>query len=261
MERRMADEYICITQGSAGVLERGETVGLFSEKIESCRVSVFECENATLMVHDTGQINLEELYNFLSSYGEIKAVQYAVGALTAESHHSARFKLLAKRLKFRPANATAIRIPQSSFSVAYAKDIGLVEADSRYFKLRRDPNETVCESVNVLNDWYTPSNSQSVPLNIQYREGEFTPPPTPKLTVPQMLRDLRADKKNGLLGASALGYYGPRAAINVPPELQAFLVKVGLAEAYHRGLPLNIKSNVQAYQQVAAEFAKLPIFG
>jgi len=256
----MANEYICITQGSAGALEEGESsIGFYTEKVQTCRVSVFECEKATLMVHDSGQIRIQDLSDFITSYGEVMSVQYAVGEETKEPLHSTRFKDLAKSVKFRAADATHIRIPRRIFAVAYSKDIGLVEANPLHFNLRRDLNETVCEAVNVLNDWYTPS--QTIPLNVQFKEGKFTPPPSPTLTVSQMLRDLRADKKHGLLGASALGYYGPRASLEIPPELLTFLRKFDLSNACFDGLPPRLKERGSAYQQSAAEFAKLPIFG
>lgn len=258
----MADELACITQGSIGILETVDgSLGLFSEKIESCRVYIFECANATLLVHDTGQIRLQALCDFIANYGEVKAVAYAIGNRTAEQHHHARLQRMAKQLKFRLTVAKPVRIHQNSFAVAYTKNFHLIEAKATYFNVKRDPNEAVREAVNILNDWFTPSNSQSAPLDVQFQNGEFTQPPKLTMSVIEMLKDLRADKKHGLLGASALGHFGPQAGLTLPAELPAFLREHGLSEACYKGLPLHLADKGKAYQQLAEKFGNLPIFG
>lgn len=257
----MVEEYAGITQGSVGVIEASDdTVGFVSEKIESCRVAVFECEQATLMVHDTGQIHLPSLCNRIAQYGKVNRVTYAVGAQTADKHHDVRLKQMAQTLGFPLASVGRVRIPQNTFAVAYSKSLGLVEALPRLLNVKRDPKESVREAVNVLNDWFTPSKSQSAPVDVQYEIGAFSSPPMPRMTLLEMLKDLRDDKEYGLLGTSALGRYGPQAGLTLPSEFRTFIVEYGLAEACFVGLPPRLISKGRAYQEVHARFGELPIF-
>lgn len=257
----MVEEYVVITQGSVGVIEAsGNSVGFASEKIESCRVAVFESEQATLMVHDTGQIHLPSLCNLIAQYGRVSRVTYAVGAQTADKHHNVRLQQIANTLRFPMGSVTRVRIPQNTFAVAYAKSLGLVEAIPRLLNVKRDPNEAVREAVNVLNDWFTPSNSQSAPVDVQFEAGAFTAPQSPRMTLQAMLKDLRDDKVHGLLGTSMLGRYGPQAGLTLPPEFQTFLVEHSLADACYEGLPPRLGSKGKAYQDVYARFGELPIF-
>lgn len=258
----MLDKFIGITQGSVGVLEGpADTVGFISEKIASCRVSVFECEGGTLLLHDTGQIQFDALCTFIAQYGAVNALRYAIGLNTAEDHHNKRLGRIAEKLNFRMTLASPIRINQPSFAVAYTNKLGLVPAEPRYFSVLRDPNESVREAVNVLNDWFIPAKSQTAPLDIQYQQGAFTPPPAPQLTLLEMLNDLRNDDTHGLLGASALGHYGPKAGLQLPAEFLAFLAEHRLVTACYDNLPVALRDKGKAYREVMAKFVQLPIFG
>lgn len=260
-EKMMVEEYAVITQGSIGVIDTpGDTVGFVSERIQTCRVAVFECEHATLMVHDTGQFHLPSLCDRIALYGKVNRVTYAVGTRTNDKHHDIRLLQMARTLGIPSASVRQVRILQNTFAISYSKSLGLVEAWPRLLNVRRDPNESVREAVNVLNDWFTPSNSQSAPVDVQFELGAFTSPPSPSMTLLAMLRDLRDDKEHGLLGTSALGHYGPKAGLTMPPEFQAFLVEHGLADAFYAGLPARLDGKGKAYQEEHAIFGGLPIF-
>lgn len=212
-------------------------------------------------MHDTGQIQLDALCAFISQYGAVKALRYAIGLKTAEEHHDKRLGRIAEKLNFRKTLASPIRVNQSSFAVAYTKKLGLVPAEPRYFSVLRDPNETVREAVNILNDWFIPAKSQTAPLDVQFQQGAFTQPPAPQLSLLEMLNDLRNDETHGLLGASALGHYGPKACLQLPAELPAFLVEHGLATACYDNLPAALQAKGAAYREVMYKLTQLPIFG
>lgn len=101
-KKDVGERFISITQGSAGVLEMGcLEAGLHSDKFETCRPYVFVCQNATIMLHDTGQIQLAAIVALIKKYGKIKAVHYVEGGQEQESLHRQRLLLLAQHLQFK----------------------------------------------------------------------------------------------------------------------------------------------------------------
>ncbi|NCD14570.1 MAG: hypothetical protein EOL92_04980 [Bacteroidia bacterium] len=257
----MEKQFVSITQGSVGIIEADcISLGLFSDKIQSCRVSVFKCESASLLVHDTSQIRLGDLCKLIAQYGPVNLVVYAVGPSSHEQLHCPRFDAMVETLKISPSVVRVVRTFKETYCVAYEKDMGLLVDSPQSFRLLKDPQGVRREAINILNNWFTPPNSQSVPLDVQYQRGRFTSAPEPNLTVLEMLRDLRDDKQHGLLGASALGYYGPLAELNLPPELKLFLEESGLSAAYIENLPEHLADKGAQYQEVAERFAQLPIF-
>lgn len=253
-------DLISISQGSAGVIEAGVTSsGFYSDKIENCRASVFQCERGTVFIHDSGQIRLPEIQKLLLEQGHIYSVSYAVGlGSNQENLHTNRLKKLEQSLDFI-GNQTVF-ILEKTFSIGYLPQLGLVDgADPRLNSIRRlrDEKEEAREAVNILNNWFIEPNSQSVPLDIQYRHGEFTPSTGPALSVNEMLLNLRDDKLHGLLGAAALSQYGPKAGLDLPKNLTDFVRAYNLVQIFSDP---NASLDSQRKQQLTQQFTRLPIF-
>lgn len=255
-------DLISISQCSVGVIEAGVTSkGFYSDKIGNCRASVFQCEVGTVFIHDSGQLRLPEIMKLLLEQGQIYSVSYAFGeGSNQEPLHTNRLNELKQSLNF--VDDQAIYIPKQGFSVGYLPQFGLVDAaDPRLNSMRRlqDEKEEAREAVNILNNWFTEPNSQSVPLDVQYRRGDFTPLTCPALSVNEMLLNLRDDQRHGLLGAAALCHYGPKAGLRLPEILADFVRAYDLGQIIFDQNAL-LHQDSQRKRQLTQRFTELPIF-
>lgn len=262
----MVDHLISISQGSAGVLEEGcKTVGFYTDKIESCRPYVFVCAKGTLMVHDTAQIQLDALGDFISQYGPIKAVHFTEGTQQQEDTHHKRLLKLAQRFGFRRAILRPVRAQSAGFNVTFSQAHGLrIVSPVSPDDLVIDPNHERREAVNILNDWFTPSASQSAPLDIQYKAGNFTSSPSTRLSLCEMLGQVRSDAQrnpqHGFVGVSALYHYAPLSGHKLSIPFMDFVKDNALEGVISGDVPSSYGTPEQC-AQVMEKFTHLSNFG
>lgn len=202
-------------------------VGFYTDKIETCRPYVFVCKDALLMVHDTSQICLASLGDWISGYGEIEIVHYISSPYQVPAHDR-RVSELSGRFGLGLSQWHVVPTSLALYGVVFSQAQGLVTASAPDLdRMIRDPAHERREAVNKLNDWFTPPRSQSAPLDIQYASGRFTTPPATRMTLPAMLAevtsDARRDPKLGCIGVSALFQYGPLAGHALPAEFVTFV--------------------------------------
>lgn len=188
--------FIYVSQGSAAIVETGSpNVGLYTDKLSTCRPYVFVCSDATIMIHDTGHIQLDAISSLISQYGKIRKIHYVDGGHTHKRLHDQRLLSLAQILKFRKNVHQSVPLftPNFAYSVMFSKSGGLRVHTLESSLLLRDQNHDCREAVNILNDLFIPAKSQSAPLDLQYIEGKFTKPTALKKSLPEMFRDVIVD--------------------------------------------------------------------
>ena len=257
----MVDRFISIAQGAAGVLEEGcNTTGFYTDKIETCRPYVIVCTGGILMLHDTGQIQLDSVCEIIAQHGRIKAVHFVEGQQQHEETHHNRLLQIAQRFGFRKAVWRPVRAYGTPFNVTFAAARGLqVVSALAQDNLIRDPHHERREATNKLNDWFTRPASQSAPLDIQFRMGVFTPPPQTRMSMKEMLQDTRADTKFGFIGISAIYQYAPLAGHELPEAFVAFVKANAIEEVVFNNMPAEY-TDPEARREVMAQFEVLPIF-
>lgn len=259
------DRFIHIAQGAAGILEDGcLATGLYTDKIATCRPYVFVCQGGTIMIHDTGQIQLDAIAELVSNYGKIKAIHFVEGPQReAEAVHKERLLRLAQRLQFKRGvfrTATAY-IP--GYNVFFTQSGGLRIGVLPDEQLIRDPQHQLREGVNMINDTFTTAGSQTAPLDVQYIAGGFTPSSVPAKTVPMMLDEALVDGNRradlGLIDIAALYSYMPG---NELPEPFLTFVREHDLESLVKS-PIRKPSwygDLAKQAEVFAKFKELPIF-
>lgn len=264
-KKEVVQRFISIAQGSAGILETGCLEnGLYTDKIATCRPYVFVCKDATIMLHDTGQIQMDSIVALIATYGKIKAVHYVEGRQPQEDLHRRRLLLLAQRLQFKKGVHRPIMAYVSNYNVAFTRSGGLRILTVESERLDRDQNHDRREAVNMLNDTFTPARTQSAPLDVQYLLGEFTPPPTLKKSLPEMFKEVIVDGKEvpeyGLIGIGALSALMP--ADQQPAEFVSFVKEHGLERVAVSPIKKPAWYSDRSLRfAVMEKFKALPIFG
>ena len=212
-------------------------------------------------MHDSAQLRIEEIKEYLASHGDMVEISYAYGLQNnQESMHNVRLNEIASH--FNCTDITAINISRPTFSVAYIPGTGLVDYTYKLTSnetILRDPNESAREAINILNNFFIESNSRDVPLDIQYRHGAFMQVPQPSLSTLEMLNNLKNDENHGLLGAVALNHYGSIAGLNLPNNLKNFVKANNLEPALtSHSHPMHRDGRLK--KKLFGEFRQLPIF-
>lgn len=258
------EDFVHIAQGSAGVLEEGcRQIGFYTDKIATCRPYVFVCQNATIMLHDTSQIQLDAIADLIREYGKIKALHFVEGIDNQEALHKKRLLVLAQNLQFKRAVLRSVAAYVKNFNVAFTQNTGLRITDVSKDQLIRDPNHELREGVNMLNDWFTPAKSESAPLDVQYVEGSFTAAPMPRKGIREMLKDVLQDGMekplHGFIGMGAL--YGFIPAEQLPVEFVRFVETHNLENVARAPIrEPGWYGDAAACKQVMENFKRLPIF-
>lgn len=255
-------DLVCIAQGSIGTIENGVAArGFFTDKVENCRVYVFGCTGGTAFMHDSAQLRIEEIKEYLASHGDMVKISYAHGLQNNQDHmHKVRLDEIASH--FNCTDITAVNILRPTFSVAYVPGAGLTDYTNKLTSgdaILRDPNQTAREAINILNNFFIEPNSRDVPLDIQYRLGAFTQVPEPSLSTIEMLNILKNDENHGLLGAVALSHYGDIAGLNLPNNLKNF-VKVNNLESALTSHSHSMHKDGKLKKRLFGDFRQLPIF-
>lgn len=269
-KKDVVERFISVTQGSAGILEAGHLdTGLYTDKIATCRPYVFVCKDATIMLHDTGQIQLDAIVALIAGYGKIKAVHYVEGRRAQEGLHRQRLLLLAQRLQFKKGVHRPVAAYVTNYnSVGFTRSSGLRILTVERGNLSRDPNHDQREAVNMLNDTFTPARTQSAPLDVQYVGGKFAPPAVLKKSLVDMFKEVIVDgneaPENGLIGIAALFAFMPAATpgVQLPADFVNFVKEHGLESLVVSPFREPEWYADQSMRHAAMEkFKALPIFG
>ncbi|NVK74882.1 MAG: hypothetical protein HWE24_15540 [Oceanospirillaceae bacterium] len=173
------EKFIEITQDSAGVIERSNSKaqGFFTGGIQSCLVSVYECEDAFVMVHDSGQIKISDICKLIKKYGEVKKVTATFGPQLNSQHHQTRFNKILKNIGYGDKNVDVLEYRSDTFLFNFPLQ-GRASATENITPAFVDkiPDRDVRMSIIELNNFFLKPNSQKLGLDIQYIDSSYQKP-------------------------------------------------------------------------------------
>lgn len=205
--------YIEFSQDGAGLalIKDSSEIGFYTEDVMTCAVYGFFGGNGILVVHDSGQLALQSFRTQIELIGPVHRVIYAQNKsqswLRQNKEHQKRRNRLLNIINFKK-NVEKIDIPNGKI---FLTNEG-VDFNGTKDKITPIPDRDRRLMINKLNNYFSPKNSQSLPIDIQYVNGKYTKNPDILLSLEKM--KLRADhelKKNDgdylevLKEASALG--------------------------------------------------------
>lgn len=194
-----------ILQDAAGVIERTpeKRAAFFTDKIATCVVRVFECEAGTIMIHDSGQLRINEIADLVSEYGPVKAL-HSIRPIISSSlrgkalknaqenvrHHKARLDTLIKRLKTKGKFPVHLHdaLDREGYAASFTEAEGLTVRTDRPSDVTAIPHADKHQALLELNNCFAPLNQQDLPLQVQFKNGEHAPVPPPIYPLKEMLQ-------------------------------------------------------------------------
>jgi hypothetical protein len=167
--------YIEVTQDSVGIIESSnESIqGIYTGGIQCCLIMVFKCTSATVLVHDSGQLEIAILARLLSEYGEVKDVTVAFGPELNSEHFNKRLQLILSKVNF-VGGIGQVHTNLSTFAFLYTID-GNSECISDHYPdtVMAIPKKALRMSCIELNNFFLEPRSQKLQPSIQYRNGAY----------------------------------------------------------------------------------------
>lgn len=169
-------EFIEITQDSAGVIERNniEAQGFFTGGIQSCLVTVYECEDAFIMIHDSGQLKISDICKLIKKYGDVKQVTATFGPQLNREHNQKRFNKILENIGCGDKYVDVMECKQNTFAFNFP----LLGRPSTIANITPDyvnkiPDRETRMSIIELNNFFLKPNSQKLGLDIQYIDSSY----------------------------------------------------------------------------------------
>lgn len=185
--------YIEVTQDSIGIIESSnESIqGIYTGGIQCCLIIVFQCTNATVLVHDSGQLEVAILVQLLSEYGEVKGLTVAFGPECNSEHFNKRLQLILTNINF-VGYINQVHTQLSTFAFLYHIN-GNAECISDQYPdaVMAIPNKELRMSCIELNNFFLEPSSQKLKPSIQYRNGVYQPEFGLDYTLDEMLKILK----------------------------------------------------------------------
>jgi hypothetical protein len=191
-ELRSLQGFIEVGQDAAAVIEKENTdvLGVFTGGVQTCMVFSFECKRGLVVVHDSGQLKLEDVAGIVQSQGLCRRLTTYCKQDT-EDGHIPRLRQLIRILRVKDKNIQPYMIPHAfelAISVSGHGEVGICGQFESYQAL---PDKPVRHSITELNNFFLAKNSQSLRLDIQYAGGRYRKIRPLDKTVNQMLAVVR----------------------------------------------------------------------
>ncbi|AHG72528.1 hypothetical protein X781_3790 [Mannheimia sp. USDA-ARS-USMARC-1261] len=163
-----------ITQDAACVLDIEDDVGFFTENIESCVVYIIRTDSSWIAIHDSGQLNINNLSQFILEYGKVKELKVLYGNQRIDSFHRRHNKLL-RKLKYKN-RVDEKKIISDQFNIYFTfngnKSL-LSYQNSEEFFLEHLPERDKRHAIIKLNNAFIKLRSESLNVDVQYSNREF----------------------------------------------------------------------------------------
>lgn len=183
-----------ITQDAACVLREGDAKGFFTSNVETCLIYIIEADVATVCIHDSGQLEIKALAELIRSYGEISLVTIVYGPELNETNKK-RLPSVLSSIGYRKS-PDVLRSEFHPFSVAYEVGSGVSffpnTVPDGVIEL---PDKNVVQTIIELNNNFIPLNSQSLPIDVQFNDGEYCNNSSLIFSLEEMLETYRNQPK------------------------------------------------------------------
>lgn len=217
--------FIEIGQDAAAVIEAGQSgvLGVYTPNLQTCMVIAAECQNALVVVHDSGQLAFADISALIGKYGRCRRLTaiYPAGS----DIHAERLAGLKRVTK---VSGTAFRkelVNMSNFAVTFGVTGAYqVIGNGIAFGFKALPDRATRVSVTELNNFFLKPNSKSLKLDLQFSEGSFNPERAPDKTQEQMLAIMEKQPKF-FFNNAALVYAAHQIGILELPEALVELVE------------------------------------
>jgi hypothetical protein len=242
---RSLQGFIEIGQDAAAVIEKENTdvLGVFTGGVQTCMVFGFECKRGLVIVHDSGQLKLEDVTGIVQSQGLCRRLTTYCKQGTEDGHIS-RLRQLIRILRVKDKNVQPYMIPHAfelAISVSGNGEVGTFGQSEGYQAL---PDKPVRHSITELNNFFLARDSQSLRLDLQYAGGRYRKIRLLDKTVNQMLAVVR-DQPDFFFNNLALLHAAHQVGVLSLPEGVAQLVDDHGLQRYRTNVVEAHRQNLQ----------------
>ena len=186
--------FIEISQDGAGISLSTDAsqVGFYTENVATCVIYGFLGESGLLLVHDSGQLSLQSFRTQVAQIGRVRRVICAQNkslerSVQTQAHQERRDRLLCliqfkKTVEKLDLPDGAVFLTNDGFSLNQSIS-GVTRIPDRERRL----------IINTLNNLFSPTNSQSLRIDVQHKNGNYTSNPDFLLSPEDM--KARADRE------------------------------------------------------------------
>lgn len=168
-----------ISQDSAGLFLFSHIlsmIGFYTEDVATCIVYAFIGEKGLLAVHDSGQLSLHSILSQIQRIGWVERIICAQNKFMENPiqnlYHKNRRDQLLSAIGFKK-HVEEINLPTGS---VFLTNQGMF-LEGPMASIVRIPDRERRLMINTLNNFFLPRNSQSLPLDLQCKNGIYTPNP------------------------------------------------------------------------------------
>ncbi len=211
--------YVEVGQDAAAIIERkGDAEGIFTDKIGPCLIEIFLCVNATILVHDSGQLRISQIEKLIKRYGTIRQVIF-VRSNDYDGRHDERMNNLIKAAGAKNRVMISKLVP---FAVACSKDGAVrILPNSMPEGVKWLPNSAQRQATCEVNNLFIEKNAQNLALDIQYVNGEFCPPRSIDRSLPELLDMVKNQPRFFFMNLAVLGEAQDLGLLKLPEYLLA----------------------------------------
>ncbi|MCK9606961.1 MAG: hypothetical protein M0R33_11010 [Methylomonas sp.] len=215
--------FIEIIQDGAGVIEQDQNAvtGFYTGGIQNCLITVYECDSATIMIHDSGQLRLNDICELIRKRGRVNKVTACFGHRIAWNLHQPRLNRILSNIGYR-ADEIIDERPSSldSFSFIYPLNGNPTISENEPFDACISiPDKEKRQSVVELNNFFLASNAQSLPLDVQYVNGNYAGPGKLVHSLEEMINTVKSQPQHFFLNLAFLEKANSLEVIELPSEL------------------------------------------
>lgn len=164
-----------ITQDAACVIgsEHKDAIGFFTDNVQTCLIYIIKTETATIAIHDSGQLCIQDLATLIKNHGKVFSVTLAHGPDLNEINRKRLPKLLS--IVGYDEKPSVFVSKYKIFSVSYKANDGIsINPNTTLEDVCRMPNKSIIQAIVDLNNNFIPLNSQSLPVDVQFRHGNYS---------------------------------------------------------------------------------------
>ena len=242
------EKVIEITQDCAGVIERDnqKVIGFHTGGIQSCLITVYECDDAHVMIHDSGQLKISDICQLIKKYGNVRQVTATFGPEINSEQQQKRFNKILSNVGYGDKNINVLQCKHSPFSFQFPfNEKPTTSADSTPSYVDKIPNKDKRISIIEVNNFFLTPSSENLGLDIQYINGSYQAPRGVDYSLNELLGIVKKQPK----------FFFPNLA---------FLVKahnIGLFKLPENLLEISGKHNVEKFMSRAISQDELSIQG
>lgn len=228
-----------ITQDSAGIIEYSscEYDSFFTGGIQSCLISVYECDDACVLVHDSGQLKIGDITKLVKKYGDVKRVTVAFGPDLNREHHQSRLDKILSNVNYVDKNVEVLDRDKSNFAFLFSIDGTASSIENiRPEKVQPIPNKDKRMSMIELNNFFLKPNSQKLSLEIQFSKGKYNSPRGLDLSFKDMLKVVKKQPDFFFANLAFLEKAHNAELISLPKALLDISKKFNVEEFMYRQL-------------------------